>query len=76
MKSMIDEVLEIIEGVAIIMKEGGAQEAVDIATAVQRTQTWMTILLLLASVKVIITSFTSVLNLSFVLKYSENLIRS
>lgn len=66
MKSTTDEVLEIIKGVAIITKEGEALEAVDTATAVQRTQTWTTIPLLLASVKVIITSLTSLLNLSCV----------
>lgn len=54
-KSMTDEHLEIIEGVAIIMKEGGALVAVGIATVLQMIQIWMIILLLLASVRVIVT---------------------
>lgn len=52
MKNMTD-VLEIIKGVAIFMKEGGVLVAADTALEVQKIQTWMIILLRLISVKVI-----------------------
>lgn len=55
-QNMTDEVLEIIKGVAIIRKGGGALVAVDIAIVVQKILTWMIILRHLASVRVTITA--------------------
>lgn len=51
-KSMIEEVQVIIGGVVIITKGEGLLVVAAIAIAVQKTRTWMIILLLLASVKV------------------------